>query len=179
MNERVAMMREAGAVTRWHTIPHIGVDTVANHSWNATTLLLELNPTASRVLIIYMFNHDVTERWLGDIPASAKGMFPLISKGVGVAEEWLENKFDIPSARNLTEDEQQWARAIDALEAVLWCHEQLAMGNRMVENALEAIDKWIFSESWIPAPIRAFYRNYEWQRTTDYITEGKSYGSNE
>ena len=179
MNDKVAMKREAGAVTRWHLIPHIGVDTVANHSWNATMLLLELYPEASRRLIVYMLNHDVTERWMGDIPASSKGMFPLISKGVGVAEEWLEEKFDIPSARGLDENERRWARAIDALESAIWCREQLQMGNQMVANALKSLEDWIFEEGWIPAPIQAFYQNYKWKRTPDYVTEGKHYGNNE
>lgn len=179
MNDHVIIMREAGAVTRWHTIPHIGVDTVASHSWNATTLLLELNPTASRALIVYMLNHDVTERWIGDIPASAKGMFHKISQGVKEAESFLEGEFDLPWTGGLDQNEQQWARAIDALEAALWCHEQLMMGNRMVENALKSLDDWIFDEEWIPRAIQVFYQDYRYQRTPDYVTEGKRYGNNE
>ena len=179
LQHNVAMRREAGAVTRWHLIPHIGVDSVANHSWNATMLLLELNPTASRQLIVYMMNHDVTERWIGDVPASSKGMFPLISKGVRVAEEWLEIEFDIPSARGLTEHERQWARAIDALESAIWCREQMRMGNQLVANALESLDEWIMGEEWIPATIQTFYVNYKYKRTADYVTEGKHYGNNE
>ena len=178
-NEHINIMREAGAVTRWHTIPHIGVDTVANHSWNTTTLLLELNPTASRALIVYMLNHDVTERWIGDIPASAKGMFPTISQGVKEAESFLEHKFNLPGTDDLDEDERRWARAIDALEAVLWCHEQIIMGNQMVTVALETISEWILTEGWIPAAIKVFYQDYKWQRAPDYVTEGKHYGSND
>ncbi len=177
--ENVAMRREAGAVTRWHLIPHIGVDTVANHTWNATMLLLELMPGASRELIIYMLNHDVTERWIGDIPASSKGMFPLISQGVKVAEEWLENKFDIPSAGHLTEQDRQWARAIDALESIIWCCEQQQIGNQLVGNALKSLEDWLLRDHCVPAPIRFFYQNYKGQRTADYITEGKHYGNNE
>lgn len=178
-HERVAIKREAGAVTRWHLIPHHGVDTVANHSWNATMLLLELYPEASRLLIVYMLNHDVTERWVGDIPASSKAMFPLISKGVGVAEEWLENKFDIPASHRLLRKEREWARAIDAVESAIWCHEQLQMGNQLVVNALESLDEWIMGEGWIPASLRFWYQNYKFKRTADYVTEGKHYGNNE
>jgi hypothetical protein len=126
-----------------------------------------------------MLNHDVTERWVGDVPASSKGMFPLLSKGVKVAEEWLENKFNIPRPTSITNDEWKWARAIDALESALWCREQLQMGNQMVKNALDSLDEWIMGEGWIPATIQTFYQNYKWQRTPDYITEGKHYGNNE
>lgn len=175
----VVVRREAGAVTRWHLIPHHGVDTVAHHSWNATILLLELNPTASRALIIYMLNHDVAERWTGDVAASAKGMFPLISQGVKEAESWLETKFNLPGMDSLDEEERHWARAIDALESALWCREQLAMGNQNAVQALKSLDKWLSNEGWTPAAIQVFYQNYEWQRTSDYVTEGKHYGNNE
>lgn len=179
LHEKVAMKREAGAVTRWHTLPHHGVDTVANHSWNATMLLLELYPTASRRLIVYMLNHDVIERWIGDIPASSKGMFPKISAGVIEAEVELRYRFNLPETDELEEDERHWARAIDALESVIWCHEQIMMGNQMVGDAMGAIGNWIMGKEWIPAAIKVFYVNYKWKRTTSYIIEGKHYGDNE
>lgn len=176
--ENVAMRREAGAVQRWHLVPHHGVDTVANHSWNATILLLELNPKASRALIVYMLHHDVTERWIGDIPASSKSMFPRIGYGVRAAEEELEREMNLPGTHDLTEKERQWARAIDGLEAAIWCREQLAMGNRMVENAYESLHHWIMTETWMPPVIRSFLVNYEWKRYPDYLWKG-NYGDNE
>ena len=183
MNERtyenVTVRREAGAVTRWHLVPHHGQDTVGHHSWNATMLLLELNPTASRALIVYMLNHDVAERWSGDIPASAKGMFSTIAQGVRECEEWLQHKFNLPGANNLTKDEQHWARAIDALESALWCEEQKAMGNRNVETALASLTTWLMNEGCVPAAVQVFCLDYKWKRTMDYVTEGKHYGNNE
>ncbi len=176
--ENVAMRREAGAVTRWHVVPHHGVDTVANHSWNATTLLLELNPGASRALIIYMLEHDVTERWIGDIPASSKGMFPLISQGVKNAEATLIYEMGLMNPVGLTKEECQWARAIDALEAVLWCYEQLVMGNRMVENALDSLLVWFENKVAVPESILDFLQDYKWERYPDYLWKGH-YGNNE
>jgi len=177
--ENVAMRREAGAIERWHVVPHHGSITVASHSWNATMLLLELYPKASRRLIVYMLHHDVTERWTGDIPASAKAMFPLIMQGVQEAEISLEDEMSLPSTRNLSSTERAWARAIDALEMMLWCHEQIAMGNRMVEPALEQLAMWIMDEDWIPAAIKTFYKNYKWKRYPDYLIERGKYGDNE
>jgi len=175
--ENVAMRREAGAVKRWHVIPHHGVDTVGHHSYNAVNLLLCLNPEASRALIIYMLEHDVPERWTGDIPASAKSMFQVIGLGVTQAEDILRDEMDLVDPTSLTKEERQWARAIDALEAMLWCHEQLAMGNRMVENALESLAVW-FDDETCPAPILDFLRDYEWKRYPNYLWKGR-YGDNE
>jgi len=176
--ENVAMRREAGAVTRWHTVPHHGVDTIAGHSWNATMLLLELNPKAGKTLIVYMLHHDVAERWTGDIAANCKGMFPLISRGVQKAERQLEQEMDLPKTFELTQDEQNWARAIDALESALWCREQLVMGNRMVEDAYESIHDWIVDCETVPPVVKAFLVNYEWKRYPGYLWRG-NYGDNE
>lgn len=175
--ENVAMRREAGAVKRWHIVPHHGQDTVGHHTYNAVSLLLCLNPDASRALIVYMLEHDVAERWTGDIPASAKGMFHKIGRGVMLAEEELAAEMDLMNPDRLTKEERRWARAIDALEAVLWCHEQLAMGNRNVEQVLESLVVW-FDEETCPAPILDFLKDYEWKRYPDYIWKGH-YGDNE
>ncbi len=177
--ENVAMRREAGAVQRWHIVPTVGVgETVGHHTYNAVSLLLCLNPGASRALIIYMLEHDVTERWTGDIPASAKGMFANIGIGVQDAEKTLTDEMDLMSTAGLGPTERHWARAIDALDAVLFCHEQLAMGNRNFQNPLESLVQWFLRSADVPQAVADFVRGYEWRRYPDYLWEGH-YGDNE
>ncbi|KKN53702.1 hypothetical protein LCGC14_0599570 [marine sediment metagenome] len=177
--ENVAMRREAGAVKRWHIVPTVGVgETVGHHTYNAVSLLLYLNPGASRALIIYMLEHDVTERWTGDIPASAKGMFHEICLGVQIAEKTLTDEMDLMNTDGLGPTECHWARAIDALDAVLFCHEQLAMGNQNFENALVSLEEWFGREECIPDAILEFLRDYEWKRYPDWLWSGH-YGDNE
>jgi len=176
--ENVAMRREAGAVKRWHIVPTVGTETVGHHTYNAVSLLLCLNSGASRALIVYMLEHDVTERWTGDIPASAKGMFPTIGQGVKQAEIDLIDEMELMCPSGLTPSEKHWARAIDALDAVLFCSEQLAMGNRMVENALESLMHWLMSNGTVPGAVVDFVQNYEWKRYPDYLWKGH-YGDNE
>lgn len=179
IHERVAQKREAGHVERWHLVPHIGHQDVAAHSWQATMLLLELYPKASRRLIVYMLNHDVTERWIGDIPANAKGLFPGIATGVADAEKELVEKRSLEDAGKLNSAERCWVRAIDALELVLWCREQHAMGNIMTDNAMHEVEHWIMTEECVPGPVRAFLENYKWKRYPDYLWGEKHYGNNE
>ena len=177
--ENVAMRREAGNVKRWHIVPTVGNgETVGHHQNNAVNLLLCLWPTASRALIVYMVQHDTTERWTGDIPASCKAMFPAIMKGVEAAETQLEMEMDIPGTEHLNPTERQWARGIDALECVLFCHEQLAMGNRNFENALDSLLVWFENKVGIPMQIQDFLRDYKWKRYPDYLW-GQHYGNNE
>ena len=175
MSEHVKAKREAGAITRWHVLPHIGVDTVANHSWNATMLLLELNPGASRALIVYVLNHDVAERWTGDVPTFCKRLFPAVHKGLKEAERHIEDQLELPSVLRLTDNERHWAEAVDALESALWCSEQRLMGNRMVDDTLKYLNNIIFNSDWVPAAVQVFYLDYESERTTDYISRGVPY----
>lgn len=177
--KRVAQNREAGHVERWHLVPRNRKQDVAAHSWQATMLLLELYPKASRKLIIYMLNHDVTERWIGDIPASAKGLFPKIAEGVAEAEKELTKRRGLPDVEDLSPTEKCWARAIDALELVLWCGEEMAMGNRMMEKPAHAVIHWINTEPCVPGPVKEFLKNYKWKRYPDYIWGDSHYGNNE
>lgn len=175
--ERVAQKREAGHVERWHLLLHLGHQDVAAHTWQATMLLLELYPKASRRLIIYMLNHDVTERWIGDIPANSKGLFPAIAVGVIDAEKQLTKERGLPDVEKLTLNERCWARACDALELVLWCKDQEAMGNRVIKDTMNSVTYWINTEDCVPRPVKAFLENYKWKRYSDYLRG--QYGSNE
>lgn len=177
--EKVAQKREAGNVERWHLLPHIGHQDVAAHTWQATMLLLELYPKASRRLIIYMLNHDVTERWIGDIPANTKGLFPAIAAGVIDAEKQVTKTQGLPDVEKLTLNERHWARACDALELVLWCKEQEAMGSKMTEDSMKAVTHWINTEECVPGPVKKFLANYKWKRYPDYLWGEKHYGNNE
>ena len=177
--KNVAMRREAGAVKRWHIVPTVGAgETVGHHTYNAVSLLLCLYPGASRALIVYMLDHDVTERWIGDIPASAKGMFKEINLGVQIAEKALTDEMGLMAAGSLTGEERRWARAIDALDAVMYSEEQLAMGNRNFETVLAGLTHWFDESNEIPGPVRFFFQSYEWKRYPDYLWSGH-YGDNE
>ena len=162
------MKREAGQVTRWHVVPHIGVDNVATHSWNAVQLLLELKPDASRSLIIYVLNHDVPERWMGDVPTFCKRAFGLVHKDLDAAERKLTEKLDLPHIDSLGENDRDWAEAIDALESLLWCWEQRRMGNRNLDDTMKYLDDYITNGLLVPPEVKAFYHQHQGKRTTDY-----------
>ena len=182
VNSRICMMREAGAVTRWHTIPHFGTDDVAGHSWRGLALLLCLHPNPSKKLLIYMHGHDLTERWTGDIPANAKRMFPTIAKGVREAELRLEHHYHLPGTDDINHEESNWARSIDALEAVLWLYDQIALGNANCAKAAHEIRDWLLSDrnkDWVPQPVRECAYSYVWERQDGYVVPDTTYGDNE
>ena len=174
--DRISFLREAGHVRRCHIVPHFGEYDVARHSWHAAMLLRELYPEASKTLIWYVLEHDVAERWTGDVPATAKMMFEALAIGVKAAEEVLGGELGLMSKDKLTTKEQQWAKAVDMAELHLWCLDQLAMGNTNVEVLMENIQCWVAeNRDSIPDPaleVLAWERN-GYVRTRDLLWKGR------
>ena len=174
--EAVMMRREAGHLKRWHQMPINGEDTVATHCWNATSMLLQFKPNASRELIIYMLEHDISERWIGDITAPAKSMFPELAKAVKIAEAILSDEMNLNNAAGLDPTDRCWAKAMDALDAWLFCQDQVNMGNRNASLPLGELGKWLKENKSVPPVVAGFVNGFRWQRYPDYLWEGERYG---
>ena len=63
---------EGGEVKRYHTMPTIGEQTVANHSWGVAVILSWLKPDISPKALLKALTHDVAEKQTGDMPAPTK-----------------------------------------------------------------------------------------------------------
>lgn len=185
--ERVYAAREAGHVERAHVMPHIGGYSVATHSYHALSLLLILHPEPgpSPNLMRAVLWHDGAERWLGDLPSPAKGM-SLHNDGVegpetlgeayeSIEEETLVHKgFALPRRQgngemlpwNITIQELQWLKAVDALELLMWCLDQVNLGNRMVSGWGQSLREYFEpTDKFIPEPVRHFVlHELEWTR---------------
>lgn len=162
----VQAFREASQVKRCHLYPYHGSYTVGQHTFDMLTLLLELNPNASRYLIMAVIYHDMSERWTGDMPAH------MFRKVKGLAEKWdklneevMTDNF-VPSV-DLTPEEEKWLHAVDKLELLLWCTDQLKLGNQHISDMAERVRQWIDKMD-LPEEARRFVNNYKWERTSDY-----------
>lgn len=137
-NLKIKILREGNKVRRCHVLPHIGEYTVGQHSADALGLLFTLYPgKPSLNLIQALLTHDITERFLGDMPSTAKGLCPELGEAYTKAEVILEKKLGTDFKLNLTE--HKWLRAIDILELYLWSVEQLYMGNQNVRPWLQKL----------------------------------------
>jgi len=167
---RITRLREGGNVTRCHTVPHHGHYDVAQHSWGVTILLTQLYPEASGRLLRAALTHDVEERWTGDVPAFCKWAHQKVRDGLEEAEDCIRSLVGLEGKLGLDEVERMWLKAADLLDLWLWCHDQRAMGNRNVEPLMSNIARW-FAENQHQVPERAmaFYRQYIWQRTGDFL----------
>lgn len=124
--------REGGMVERCHTMPHIGSYSVAAHSYGVAQIIRTFHSNPPLELIGAALDHDVAERWVGDTPATAKWLSPLLRDALHTAEHKIQDRFGLDEA--LTQEERRWLKAADILELWLWAEEQVFMGNRCARN---------------------------------------------
>lgn len=160
--KKIKAMREGSHVKRCHVTPHHGEYTVGKHSFDALCLLWALHPDPSMNLAKCLAFHDLGERWVGDMPATAK----MLNSDLGIHYEYAEGRaldeygIELPA---LTKEEAQWLTALDKVELWLWVQEQLYMGNRWVEDYVTVLKKW-FSDreaaGELPTQVRWFLNEY-------------------
>ena len=80
---RHSWFRDAGDVTRFHTLRTIRQQSVAHHSWGVATLLLHVWPEAPASVLRAALWHDVAEIETGDMPAPIKWANPELKKELG------------------------------------------------------------------------------------------------
>lgn len=156
---QIRATREGGRVVRCHVLPAPGGYNIGQHSFGAVSLLLLLNPSPSIELVWAVQFHDIAERWLGDVPSTAKGAFPELRKVYEQAEK------DVMTGLGLHVDlgweETNWLFAVDTLELYLWCKEEYAQGNTNVEGWLISLRQALETRHQagkLPAEVWDFFR---------------------
>lgn len=128
----ILSLRASGLVSRWHTVPTLHRQNVAEHSGQAVSLLLMLHPKPSLNLIKAMMWHDSAERHCGDVPAPVRKENQALSKEYELSEIGFTHEHH-PTAyyaqANLTVEERAWLKAIDVLELILYCQDEVTLGN--------------------------------------------------
>lgn len=124
-----ALFRQAGGVKRFHTVPTIGTQTVAEHSFNVCMILVDLcgNKTSTELLKAALF-HDLPEVETGDIPATAKWSHPMLKSELDTVEDRFVHKHCLQTTLDISE--QLALKHADMIELVQYCLDQLRMGNK-------------------------------------------------
>lgn len=136
--ERIKAAREGADTERFHTTRTVRRQSVGLHSFNMITMLMILFPpggTPSRNLIYAIVQHDIPERWIGDIPAPAK-WWGVMEEGVAFRTEQMLNEaiFDAHYTTDLSEQDLGWLAGLDILECICEMKDELLMGNLAVEK---------------------------------------------
>lgn len=125
--ERLLHLRDASAVTRYHTARTLRMQSLAEHSYGVALIILHLDPGATARLLAAALYHDLSEISTGDIPAPVKWD----SRELTVVLSMLETRYArrMGLDMDLGEAEAKMLKWADMFELVLWCREEWRMGN--------------------------------------------------
>jgi 5'-deoxynucleotidase YfbR-like HD superfamily hydrolase len=124
---------KAANTRRFHTVPIIGEQTVGHHSHRMCLLLRWLldGNVPSQLYEAVLF-HDLAESEYGDVPATAKWDSITLSRALDNLEYTWNNANGIYVP--LSDLEQDFINIVDKLELVLYCTEQMMLGNQNMRN---------------------------------------------
>lgn len=159
--EAVTAAREAGKVRRCHTVEYIGLYNVAIHSYNATAMLLLLNPQPSTALVRAVMFHDSAERILGDLPSTTRASHPELLALYERAEADILREECLMVDSILTDSERDWLDALDKLELWMWLRDQAALGNTSLKIWETRLRLWFAGRAHkIPSPVVLILEQY-------------------
>ena len=135
LDARLRFVYDGGAVARFHTVRTIQVDSDARHSFGVAwivTLLTEGRPSSE--LLLAALSHDLAEQTVGDVPAPAKRAL-----GIGDTLNALEDRVLTEAGLfvPLSEEGQRTLKLADNLDGLMFCAQELRMGNKYVEEVGE------------------------------------------
>lgn len=135
MFSKLTMLRAAGAIRRYHTLRTHRTQTVADHSHGVAMLVLAVYPEAHAELIKAALTHDLPEIVTGDIPATAKWRHPELGKIENEISAKFRSEYGIQYV--LSETEHSILKWCDMMELVLWCLEDVQLGNSYAAEVVE------------------------------------------
>lgn len=163
--ERVLIMRRGGHVRRFHQYPHLGDATVAEHTFQMLNLLFALHPcpTIDHVLAVQL--HDSPyELFTGDVPSPVKRNNAEIRAAFQQIEDEVTERWQLPRP-NMTANVVRWLNTLDALEGLLWCDDQAALGNTFMSSVRSNYRKYL-NDPETPPEVQLFMVDYD--KHTEY-----------
>lgn len=132
--EHALVMREAGAVKRYHTVRTHRTQDLAAHTFGVLCLLTQVMPDCRKEVMLAVMHHDLPELITGDIPAPIKRVSPTLQVALEEVERGTAPLFY--NTDHLTPLEAAAVKWCDTFELVLFCLEEIMMGNLMARSAL-------------------------------------------
>lgn len=134
------LYRDAGAVKRYHVKRVQRTQTIAEHTFGILMLIKQVCPDCRKEVYNAVLHHDLPELFTGDIPAPIKRVHPELRPLMERIEEDLvplhqDIPLSIPEAILL-----KWA---DRMELVLWCLEEVRLGNTFCRATVARGLGWI------------------------------------
>lgn len=150
LKARIQFIYDGGAVSRFHTVRSINPDNDARHSFGVAWLIYLLTEGLTTAnLLMAGLSHDLAEQTVGDVPAPAKR-----SLGIGEELNALEDKIlaDAGFGFTISDREQRILKLADNLDGLMYCAQELRMGNRFVAEAGERYWQYIQRQAPLEGP---------------------------
>jgi len=130
---------DGGRIKRYHTVPLIGEQSVAEHSYNVVQILRHITKDMLSInLLKAALDHDVLEYFTGDMPYPTKCAYPALYGALKKVEAEIAHELGIDY--ELTPKEELLLRWADVMEAGMFGDQQLRLGNKhgleIVENVI-------------------------------------------
>ena len=139
-SEAVYNHRMAGRIRRLHIKPMNGDEqNLAAHSWGVAMILLDLFPCVSRSCLVFALRHDVPEIVTGDVPANVKWQHPGLQDTLEWIEEGFLERMGWPTDLKDQHEEKTYIRIADRVELLVYCLEQIYMGNLLLIDVFENV----------------------------------------
>lgn len=143
--ETALLFRDAGAVKRYHSCRMTREQTLATHSFGVAMLVQQVFPECRKEVILAAMKHDLPEFITGDIPA------PVKRASVGMSlmlEEMEKGTAPLYEDFDLTSPEASVLKWADLMELVLWCLEEVQIGNTYAMKQAQTGIVWLWQGSW-------------------------------
>lgn len=138
----IEMARNGHHIKRFHTLPTIGQQSVAEHSFGVAMLVLWLTEDrASGNLLRAALYHDLAEQATGDMPATSKWDNPELKWALDRAED-IFNEEHVLSVQ-ITQAESLCLKWADGLELMCYCLEQRKLGNRFAMSPFNKVEAFL------------------------------------
>lgn len=141
VKEQVQFVSRGSLVRRFHQHPQLAADTDGRHSHGVAVLcaLLREGEPSAHLLMAALF-HDLAEQAVGDVPAPTKRAMRAqgSSFDLDAYEQKILDKYGFHVT--LTPAEQRTLKLADALDGMLACAREIAMGNKSV---------WFMFQKWL------------------------------
>jgi 5'-deoxynucleotidase YfbR-like HD superfamily hydrolase len=116
---RISNVIESGEVQRFHAVPSVPMQSVAQHAWGVSVLCTFIKTDPRPDMIMFALCHDMEELYTGDIPFTTKrevtGLNELLEKAEDACRK--EHLFDLP---RITKAEKAVIKFADMLEGLRW-----------------------------------------------------------
>ena len=140
-SDRLALLLSGGKVHRYHQDGQ--PQPISEHTWRVLVLLIHFWPLASRSMILVALYHDVAERYTGDIPSPVKRHSPQVAEAVKEMERDFHDHLHIPTASELTVEDQARISCADYLELCITCKERHGRRARQIyERGVELVEEY-------------------------------------